>query len=41
LTGFLPLPAGAQNYPARFVVPSTAGSGFDTVVRTVGQNLPR
>jgi hypothetical protein len=44
LTGFVPLPSGAQIIPragSRFVVPSTAASGFDTVVRMVGQNLPR
>jgi len=35
-------PAGAQDYPARrmtIVVPYTAGSGFDTVARTVGQKI--
>src|SRR5262245_52714465 len=35
-------PAGAQNYPARritIVVPYTAGSGFDTVARTIGQKV--
>lgn len=34
--------AGAQNYPSRritLVVPYTAGSGFDTVARTVGQKF--
>jgi tripartite-type tricarboxylate transporter receptor subunit TctC len=42
-TGFFsPAPAGAQTYPARritIVVPYTAGSGFDTVARTVGQKI--
>jgi tripartite-type tricarboxylate transporter receptor subunit TctC len=34
--------AAAQTYPSRritFVVPYTAGSGFDTVARTVGQKI--
>jgi tripartite-type tricarboxylate transporter receptor subunit TctC len=37
-----PIPAWAQNYPARritLVVPYTPGSGFDIVARTVGQKL--
>src|SRR5262245_34963110 len=40
--GLCPPAAKAQDYPARritIVVPYTAGSGFDTVARTIGQKI--